>query len=160
MLTYRERQSIFGIEIEPYFTNDSSEYVRIKKVSNQPYELNALMQDCIANLDAAFIRLVVSCQNFFDVRSNNVVDDLAECLAQRFTDHRLWIYTEQRLVVHVAKLETFVGIDVANRAGNVVGDESESPLASDNCVASRATLRDVVDGADVSDDIVGDFDRR
>lgn len=48
ILSFRERRSIFGVDIEPYFEYDSSEYVRIKKVSNQPYEINELMQDCIA----------------------------------------------------------------------------------------------------------------
>ena len=46
-IQYRERISFFGIEIEPYIALDSSEYVHIKKVANQPYELNELMQDCI-----------------------------------------------------------------------------------------------------------------
>ncbi len=47
-IEYRERRSIFGIEIEPYIGYDSSEYVHIKKVADQPYELTDLMQDCIA----------------------------------------------------------------------------------------------------------------
>jgi hypothetical protein len=48
ILSLRERSSIFGFDVEPYFEIDSSEYVGLKKVSDQPYELNALMQDCIA----------------------------------------------------------------------------------------------------------------
>ena len=47
-VSYREHQSIFGIEIEPYIGYDSSEYVYIKKIAAQPYEINELMQDCIA----------------------------------------------------------------------------------------------------------------
>ena len=47
-IEYRERRSIFGIDIEPYIGYDSSEYVHIKKVADQPYELTDLMQDCIA----------------------------------------------------------------------------------------------------------------
>ena len=47
-VAYRERQSIFGIEIEPYIAYDSTEYVHIKKVADQPYELIDLMKDCIA----------------------------------------------------------------------------------------------------------------
>lgn len=45
---YRERQSFFGTEIERYEEDDSSEYVSIKKVADQPYELIDLMNDCIA----------------------------------------------------------------------------------------------------------------
>lgn len=45
---YRERISLFGIVIEPYIAYDSTEYVSIKKVSDQPYELIELMNDCIA----------------------------------------------------------------------------------------------------------------
>jgi hypothetical protein len=48
MLAYHEQMGRFGIEIEPYITYDSTEYVHLKKVSNQPYEINELMQDCIA----------------------------------------------------------------------------------------------------------------
>ena len=48
ILAYRERRSIFGIDIEPYIVIDSAEYVNIKKVATQPYEFNELMQDCIA----------------------------------------------------------------------------------------------------------------
>jgi hypothetical protein len=47
-LLYRQRRSIFGLDIEPYIGYDSTEYVHIKKVSDQPYELNELMRDCIA----------------------------------------------------------------------------------------------------------------
>ena len=47
-ILYREQQSIFGIEIEPYIGYDSTEYVYIKKVADQPYELIELMKDCIA----------------------------------------------------------------------------------------------------------------
>ena len=47
-ISYRERQSIFGIEIEPYIEIDSTEYVHIKRVADQPYEINELMKDCIA----------------------------------------------------------------------------------------------------------------
>lgn len=47
-IAYRERQSIFGIEIEPYIAYDSTEYVHIKKVADQPYEFIDLMKDCIA----------------------------------------------------------------------------------------------------------------
>jgi hypothetical protein len=45
---FRERLTIFGIETEPYMADDSTEYVYIKKVADQPYELIELMKDCIA----------------------------------------------------------------------------------------------------------------
>jgi len=47
-IEFRERRSIFGFEIEPHIVYDSSEYVYIKKVATKPYEMNELMQDCIA----------------------------------------------------------------------------------------------------------------
>ncbi len=47
-IMYRERMSLFGIVIEPYIDYDSTEYVQIKKVADQPYELIELMNDCIA----------------------------------------------------------------------------------------------------------------
>lgn len=47
-ILYRERRSIFGTELEPYIGFDSTEYVYIKKVADEPYELIELMQDCIA----------------------------------------------------------------------------------------------------------------
>ncbi len=47
-IRYREFRSIFGITVEPYIDYDSSEYVYIKKVADQPREINELMQDCIA----------------------------------------------------------------------------------------------------------------
>ena len=47
-IMYRERISLFGIVIEPYIDYDSTEYVQIKKVADQPYELIELMNDCIA----------------------------------------------------------------------------------------------------------------
>ncbi len=47
-ILYREHRSIFGVEIEPYIGYDSTEYVHIKKVADQPYELIDLMNDCIA----------------------------------------------------------------------------------------------------------------
>lgn len=46
-ILYRERRSIFGTELEPYIGYDSTEYVYIKKVADQPYELIELMKDCI-----------------------------------------------------------------------------------------------------------------
>ena len=48
IINYRERNSIFGTETERYETYDSSEYVYMKKVSDQPYEFIDLMRDCIA----------------------------------------------------------------------------------------------------------------
>jgi hypothetical protein len=47
-ILFRERRSIFGVDIEPYIDYDSTEYVRIKKVADQPYEIIDLMKDCIA----------------------------------------------------------------------------------------------------------------
>ena len=47
-ILYREHRSVFGIEIEPYIGYDSTEYVHIKKVADQPYEIIDLMKDCIA----------------------------------------------------------------------------------------------------------------
>ncbi|MBK8610490.1 MAG: hypothetical protein IPL84_11275 [Chitinophagaceae bacterium] len=58
VMNYRQRRSILGgIYIEPFVEDDSTEYVRIKKVSDQPYEITKLMQDCIAQdkvLERAF----------------------------------------------------------------------------------------------------------
>lgn len=48
MIRYREYRSLSGIVVEPYIDYDSSEYVYLKKVSDQPREINELMQDCIA----------------------------------------------------------------------------------------------------------------
>lgn len=48
MIEYRERVSPFGIIMEPNVIYDSSEYVRLKKVSDKPYEIEELMKDCIA----------------------------------------------------------------------------------------------------------------
>jgi hypothetical protein len=47
-ILYRQYRSIFGVEVEPYIGYDSTEYVHIKKVSDQPYEIIELMNDCIA----------------------------------------------------------------------------------------------------------------
>jgi hypothetical protein len=47
-ILFRERRSIFGIDIEPYIDYDSTGYVRIKKVADEPYEIIDLMKDCIA----------------------------------------------------------------------------------------------------------------
>lgn len=47
-ILYREYRSFFGIQVEPYIGYDSTEYVYLKKVSDQPYELIDLMKDCIA----------------------------------------------------------------------------------------------------------------
>lgn len=46
-IKYREYLSIFGPVTEPYIDYDSTEYVNIKKVLDQPREINELMQDCI-----------------------------------------------------------------------------------------------------------------
>jgi hypothetical protein len=48
IILYRQRPSLFGFDIEPYIADDSTEYVYIKKVADQPYELIELMKDCIA----------------------------------------------------------------------------------------------------------------
>jgi hypothetical protein len=48
IINYRERNSLFGTETERYETDDSTEYVYLKKVASQPYELIDLMRDCIA----------------------------------------------------------------------------------------------------------------
>jgi hypothetical protein len=48
IINYIERETFFGTEIERYVTYDSTEYVHIKKVASQPYELTELMRDCIA----------------------------------------------------------------------------------------------------------------
>jgi len=47
-ILFRDHRSFFGNEIEPYIGYDSTEYVHIKKVADQPYELIDLMKDCIA----------------------------------------------------------------------------------------------------------------
>lgn len=48
-ILYREYRSFSGIiQVEPYIGYDSTEYVHLKKVSDQPYELIDLMNDCIA----------------------------------------------------------------------------------------------------------------
>ena len=48
-ILYREYRSFSGIIVsEPYIGYDSTEYVHLKKVSDQPYELIDLMNDCIA----------------------------------------------------------------------------------------------------------------
>ena len=48
IVSYRERTTFFGIEIERYVTYDSTSFVYLKKVADQPYELTELMRDCIA----------------------------------------------------------------------------------------------------------------
>ena len=48
MVDYRERRSLFGTEIDRYEWYDSTEFVYLKKVADQPYELIELMKDCIA----------------------------------------------------------------------------------------------------------------
>ncbi len=48
VISYRERKTIFGVIVEPYMDYDSSEYVYIKKISDQPFEIIDLMKDCIA----------------------------------------------------------------------------------------------------------------
>lgn len=48
VISFRERNTIFGVMMVPYIGHDSTQYVSLKKVSNQPYELTELMKDCIA----------------------------------------------------------------------------------------------------------------
>lgn len=48
IVSYRERTTFFGTETERYVTYDSTSFVYLKKVADQPYELIDLMRDCIA----------------------------------------------------------------------------------------------------------------
>jgi myo-inositol-hexaphosphate 3-phosphohydrolase len=48
IVSYRERITFFGTETERYVTYDSTTFVYLKKVADQPYELIDLMRDCIA----------------------------------------------------------------------------------------------------------------